>query len=239
MKHRLSFLFSFVVVVGLSFGLPSLANHSSDQYSTKAHVISVERAGDKPIPTIVTWVQSSDAEDGDEVVLDHFEVVLLEDSIEIGRVSVDPDAYTLELNKKNIPGMKVYTDYEVQVDEMYMDGTSSEGYDTALLTAPPKLKNVRVANKEIENDELTITLKWRQPVNLKGESLYYDYKISNLGEPDQLIDEGSGFGDIHSIDIYDLPLKSMQIRVRARDNSNGEGQWSAWKKFHSSEAEAE
>lgn len=236
MKRFVSLTVSLTLIAGLAIVSPGLAEHSSDQYSNSANIVSVELVGKKPIPTMVTWVQSENAEDGD-VVLDHFEVVVLdEDDIEIGRISVASDTYSLELNKKNIPQMKVFSQYKVQVDEVYTDSTISEGYDEYFYTAPPKLKNVRVVDKEIANDELNITLKWREPTNLVDESLYYDYKISNVGEPDELILEDDEYSSSNRIFIYDLPIKSMQIQVRARDNHHA-GQWSAWKKFNAVVAE--
>lgn len=205
------------------------------QYSNVANVENVEKSGKKPIPTTVTWIQSEAAESGD-VILDHFEVVLVEYDTEeeVGSVSVAADATAVELNKTNIPNMKVYTHYNVRVDEYYTDDTSSEGFDSSLYTAPPKLKNVRVSNKTLEEDgDMTVVLKWRMPTNLRGDYLYYDYKITYPNDKSNLVVEDYAWGaDVNSATISNLPARKLQIQVRARDDSYGSGQWSAWKKFN-------
>lgn len=219
----------------LSLGLVGMASasHDSDQYSYAAAVTEVERAGAKAIPTNVTWVESVSAEDG-TLILDHFEVILLENSTEVGRASATADVRTITLNKGNIPDMKSFKDYFVRVDEFYTDDTSSEGVTAYLYTAPPKLKDVKVKNKDLDGDgRLSLTVKWDQPTSLRNNNVYYDYKITNKGNASKLVEEGYDWGDIYKINIDDLPAKTMQIKVRARTDDNGNGQWSKWVEFHS------
>lgn len=205
------------------------------QYSFVANVESAEKSGKKPIPTTITWVQSAAAEDGD-VTLDHFEVVLIESDTdtEVGSVTVAAGESSIELNKTNIPDMKVFTKYSVRVDEYYTDDTMSEGYDATFYTAPPKLTKVRVKNKTLEDDgDMTITLKWRMPTNLRDEYVYYDYKITYPGNTDELVVEDYEWGlDVNSTIISNLPARKLQIQVRARTDAHGSGQWSAWKIFN-------
>lgn len=228
------FYTSSLVFVGLAALVPTAkASHSDDQYSFVANVVSAERTGTKPVPTEITWVESTAAEDGD-VTLDHFEVVL-EDSTEaeVGRVEVSAEDRSVVLNKENIPDMKVFTTYQVHVDEYYTDDNSEEGFDYTFYTAPPKLKDVRVKNKTLETDgDVSILLKWRQPVNLKGEYVYYDYKVVKANKKASLVYEDYAWGDINSATITNLPARTLKIKVRARTNNNGNGQWSAWKKFY-------
>lgn len=221
-----------VCITLLSITPSAQAEHSDDQYSFVANVVSTELTSTKPIPTEVTWVESEAAEEG-TVELDHFAVVLEdENDLEVGRVEASTDDRSVVLSKANIPDMKVFTSYQVHVDEYYTDDTFEEGFDTTFYTAPPKLKNVRVKNKTLEDDgDVSIVLKWRQPVNLKGEYIYYDYKITKVNKPGKLVYEENGWGDINSIEIGNLPAQKLQIRVRARTNNNGTGPWSAWKKF--------
>ena len=210
------------------------------QYDSAASIESVEKSGKKPIPTTVTWVQSGYAEDG-LVTLDHFEVVLVESATdtEIGTVTAAAGETSVELNKTNIPDMKVYTQYSVQVDEYYTNDTMSEGFDETFYTAPPKLKNIRVKNKTLEEDgDMSMLLKWRMPTNLAGDYVYYDYKITYPDKPSRLVAEDYDWGrDINSTTISNLPGRKLQIKVRARDDSHGSGQWSAWKKFSAPVAE--
>lgn len=231
--QRLLYLVSMPLILGgLFFTRGVLADHSSDQYSFVSAITSVERVGKKPIRTKITWLESLAAENGD-VTLDHFEVVVLKEDTEVGRISVALDQRNVEINKKKISGMKVFTLYDVRVDEIYVDGTSSEGFEESLYTGPPKLENLKVVKKEIDDEgDMTITVKWIQPTNVKGEYVYYDYKLANVGEPDEIIDEGYDFGDLNKITIEDLPAKKMQIRVRVRDSNYGNGQWSSWKVFN-------
>lgn len=232
MQHTLKILLiSGSLLIVMMFITPAHAT----QYSYSANVESVELSGNKPIPTTVTWVQSAAAENGD-VTLDHFTVVLVEYDTdeEVGSIDAAPGETSIELNKINLPGMKVFTHYLVRVDEYYTDDTSSEGYDADFYTAPPKLKNIRVKNKILEDDgDMTITLKWRLPTNLRGEYMYFDYKISYQNKPSSLVVEDAVFdADTNSATISNLPARKLQIRVRARDNNYGTGQWSAWKKFN-------
>lgn len=225
-----SFIASGVVLALLMVVSPAQA----DQYTFVANVESAEKTGKKPIPTTITWIQSAAAEDGD-VILDHFEVVLVEVDTdeEVGRVTAAVGETSVELNKTNIPDMKVYTYYSVRVDEYYTDDTMSEGYDLKFYTAPPKLKNIRVKNKTLEEDgDVSILLKWRMPTNLAGDYIYYDYKITYPDKPSRLVAEDYDWGrDINSTTISNLPARKLQIKVRARDDNYGSGQWSAWKKF--------
>jgi len=221
-----------IAVAALGIVSGTQASHSDDQYSFVANVVSALRTGSKPIPTEVTWVESEAVEDGD-VILDHFEVVLEDETdVEIGRIEASTSDRSVVLSKTNLPDMKVFTTYQVHVDEYYTDGSSEEGFDYAFSTAPPKLKKVRVKNKTLETDgDVSILLKWRQPVNLKGEYVYYDYKIVKTNTKKSLVYEDYAWGDINSATIGNLPARKLQIRVRARTDNNGSGQWSAWKKF--------
>jgi hypothetical protein len=231
-----SFIASALCAVVIAISQPAQAT----QYSFAANVENTEQAGKKPIPTLVTWVQSAAAEDGD-VMLDHFEVVLIEADTEetVGTVTAAVGATSVTLSKANLPEMKVYTKYNVRVDEYYTDDTMSEGYDATFYTAPPRLKNVRVKDKTLEDDgDMTVTLKWRMPTNLRGDYLYYDYKITYPGNTAELVVEDYTWGaDVNSATISNLPARKLQIQVRARDDNYGSGQWSAWKKFNAPVAE--
>lgn len=232
MKHTLKLLLAGgSLFVSMMLFTPAQAT----QYSSAANVESAELAGNKPIPTIVTWIQSAAAENGD-VILDHFTVVLVEHDTdeEVGSLEVAPGESSIELNKTNLPGMKVYTHYSVRVDEYYTDGTMSDGFDSDFYTAPPKLKNIRIKNKTLEEDgDMSIMLKWRMPTNLVGDYIYYDYKITYPNKPARLVVEDYAWGaDVNSVTISNLPARKLQIRVRARDDSYGSGQWSAWQKFN-------
>lgn len=235
---KYNFILPSAILVGVLAIVPSVqASHSDDQYSFVANVVSMERTSTKPIPTEITWVESEAAEDGD-VILDHFEVVLEENDIEVDRVTVAATDRSVILSKTNIPDMKSFTTYEVHVDEHYTDAAIEEGFDKTFYTAPPKLKNIRVKNKQFETDgDVSITLKWRQPTNLRGEYVYYDFKITKPDKPGKLVYEDYGWGDINSIEIGNLPAKKMQIQVRARTDNNGTGRWSDWKKFSAPLAE--
>ncbi|EKD42915.1 MAG: hypothetical protein ACD_72C00534G0004 [uncultured bacterium] len=208
---------------------------NATQYTFAAGIETMEKSGKKPIPTTITWLQSQNAKDGD-VIIDHSTVVLVEADTdeEIGSVDVAATATSIELNKTNVPEMKVFTHYEVRVDEYYTDGDSSKGYSSSFYTAPPKLKNLRVKDKTIESDgDMTVTLKWRVPTNLRSEYLYYDYKISRAKDAGALVLEDYTYGsDVNSVEINNLPVRKLQIQVRARKGSDCTGQWSAWKKFN-------
>lgn len=229
--------------LGLALSLtPVLAistpNASSDQYTYSAAIISVEQVGSKPIPTEVTWVESITAEEGTDVTLDHFTVVVLEDDEEIASIDVTSDQRSLILNKSNVEGMKVYSRYTVRVDEHYTDTSFEEGFEEAFYTAPPKLKNLRVKNKTLVDGEMTVTLKWRQPTNFGDDYIYYDYKIVRANNDAALVKEDYEWGtDVNSTEITGLPLRKLKVRVRARDDYHGAGPWSSWKTFQSVSAE--
>lgn len=205
------------------------------QYSMSSNIDSIEAAGSKPIPTTVTWIASEQAENGDKT-LDHFVVVVIDDNdAEIASIIVtDTSDRNITLTKDNVEGMKVYSRYIVRVDEYYTDDDSSEGFDDAFYTRPPKLKNVRVKNKTLEEDgDMTVTVKWRQPVNLRDEYVYYDYKVVYPNNNSRLVADDYEWGnEVNSATITDLPARKLKVKVRARDDQYGTGQWSKWKTFN-------
>lgn len=220
----------------LSVVTPSVAT----QYSFASNIDSTEAASAKPIPTTVTWVVSEQAEDG-TMTLDRFVVVVLDDtSAEIAAITVtDTTKRSITLTKTNVPDLKVYSVYTVRVDEYYTDDTSSEGYDGTFYTRPPKLKKVRVTDKTLEDDgDMTVTVKWRQPVNLRDAYIYYDYKVVYPKNNSRLVADDYNWGsDVNSATITDLPTRTLKVKVRARDDQYGTGQWSAWKKFNALQTE--
>ena len=215
--------------------LSVVAPSAATQYSNVSNIDSTEAASAKPVPTTVTWIASEQAEDGTKT-LDHFVVVVEDDaSAEIAAITVtDTTARSITLTKSNVPDMKVYSTYTVRVDEYYTDEESSEGFDDTFYTRPPKLKKVRVTDKALEDDgDMTVTVKWRQPVNLRDSYLYYDYKVVYPNDESRLVADDYNWGsDINSATIADLPTRSLKVKVRARDDQYGTGQWSAWKKFN-------
>lgn len=211
------------------------AFHPTTQYSFSSNIDSAEPASNKPVPTTITWVASEQAEDGSKT-LDHFVVVLLdESSAELAELTVtDTTARSITLNRENVPDMKVFSRYTVRVDEYYTDGESSEGFDEAFYTRPPKLKNVRVTDKSLDsNNGMSVTVRWRQPVNLRDEYVYYDYKIVRPNNESRLVADDYNWGaDVKSATVTGLPARTLKVKVRARHDSYGSGQWSAWKTFN-------
>lgn len=205
------------------------------QYSTRSNIDSIEAANSKPIPTTVTWIASEQAENGDKT-LDHFEVVVIDDTeAELASIDVtDITDRTITLTKDNVEGMKVFSSYGVRVDEYYTDGDSSEGFDDTFYTRPPKLKNIRVKNKTLEDDgDMTVTVKWRQPVNLRDEYVYYDYKVVYPKNNSRLVADDYEWGnDVNSATISNLPARKLKVKIRARHSQYGTGQWSKWKTFN-------
>ncbi|MBI4407712.1 MAG: hypothetical protein HY565_04420 [Candidatus Kerfeldbacteria bacterium] len=220
----------------LSVVTPSVAT----QYSQASNIDSTEPASSKPVPTTVTWIASEQAEDG-TMTLDHFVVVVMDDTdAELAALTVtDTSQRSITLTKTNVPDLKVYSAYTVRVDEYYTDDTSSEGFDGTFYTRPPKLKKVRVTDKTFEDDgDMTVTVKWRQPVNLRDSYIYYDYKVVYPNDNSRLVADDYNWGsDVNSATIADLPARSLKVKVRARDDQYGTGQWSAWKKFNAPAAE--
>ncbi len=220
--------------------LSVVAPSAATQYSNVSNIDSAEAASSKPVPTTITWIASMQAEDGTKT-LDHVVVVLVDDTdAEIAAITVtDTTARSITLNKDNVPAMKVYSYYTVRVDEYYTDGDSSEGLEDVFYTRPPKLKYLRVKNKTLEEDgDMTVTVKWRQPVNLRDSYIYYDYKVVYPNDNSRLVADDYNWGsDVNSATIADLPARSLKVKVRARDDQYGTGQWSAWKTFNAPEAE--
>lgn len=214
----------------------------ADQYSFSSYVETAEAASSKPIPTTITWTASEQAEDTtDGNTLDHFVVVVTNDTdSELASITVsDITTRSITLNKDNVPGIKAASRYTVRVDEYYSDDDTSEGFDSTFYTRPPKLKNLRVKDKTLEADgDATVTLKWRQPVNLIDEYVYYDYKVVYPKNESRLVTDGYEWGsDVNSAVISNLPARTLKVKVRARSDSFGTGKWSAWKTFSAPVAE--
>ncbi|MBI2415690.1 MAG: fibronectin type III domain-containing protein [Candidatus Kerfeldbacteria bacterium] len=223
----------FSLLVSLMIVVPTMAVRAHDlSFTTSPEVLSTERVGTKPVPTLITWAQSGNADDG-TVMVDHFEVVVEDDNnIEMGRVTVAADQFSVEINKTNLPELKVYERYHVYIVEVHTDATEYEGYDESFYTGVPKLENLRVKNKVSELDgTVSVTLKWRKPTALNGEYVTYEYKVALKKNASSLVKESSDFGDLNSTDITGLPHKKLRVKVRGTDTNYGTGEWSAWKTF--------
>lgn len=218
----------FVPVVSVNAATPAFTNQPA--------ISSAEREGNRPLPVQISWESSGRVADGDEV-LDHYNVVIKNNSgSEICSLEINPDEVGVVITKTLCGSLyKVYKKYTVYLSEVRVGDEETNASSKKFYTGPPKLRNVRMRNKELQSDgTVNATIKWRKPTALNGVSIKYAYKISRRNNKTSLIKSDYQYGDINSIDVTGLPQRKMRIKVRAEGSSTsyGNGRWSDVKFFN-------
>lgn len=217
-----------MVALCVSLFMPLFVAQASTYQPTITSIDQVKAKS--PVPHDVNWTISQQAEDGDKTI-DHFQLTVTTVESDTTVCTIDDitaDALTYRLSADTCTDLDVFNYYTVELLEVYDDDTESNEDTETFRTKPPKPKSLRIKDKQANS----VRVRFKRGVQIAGEYLYIDYKVSRKNKPGSIVENGSVYSDDNYVDIDGLPAnKALQVRVRFRSSSYGNSPWSAWKKF--------